>query len=74
MMSMDLSPNEINLLKVLNKSSVSLAEASIETGLGKKETMSAASWLKSKGLIDITEESIIFYFANMLQQNLLSLT
>ena len=63
-MSMDLSPNEINLLKVLNKSSQSLVEASIETGLGKKETMSAASWLKSKGLIDITEESIIFYFAN----------
>jgi len=63
-MSMDLSPNEINLLKVLNKSSQSLAEASIETGLGKKETMSAASWLKSKGLVDIMEESIIFYFAN----------
>ncbi|MFL2940994.1 MAG: phenylalanine--tRNA ligase subunit alpha, partial [Candidatus Poseidoniales archaeon] len=36
----------------------------MESGLGEKETMSAASWLRSKGLVDISEVSTKFYFTN----------
>ncbi|SVD25112.1 uncharacterized protein METZ01_LOCUS377966, partial [marine metagenome] len=46
----DLSPNEVKLLKVLKNGTLSPAEASMESDLGEKETMSAASWLRSKGL------------------------
>ena len=62
--NVDLSPNEIKLLKCLRGGTLSPAEASTESGLGEKETMSAASWLRNKGLIDISEESKIYYFAN----------
>ena len=62
--NVDLSPNEIKLLKCLRSGTLSPFEASAESGLGEKETMSAASWLRNKGLIEISEESKIYYFAN----------
>ena len=36
----------------------------MESNLGEKETMSAASWLRSKGLVKISESSTKFYFTN----------
>ena len=61
---MDLSPNEVKLLKVLKNGTLSPAEASMESDLGEKETMSAASWLRSKGLIEISEVSTKLYSTN----------
>ena len=61
---MDLSINEVKLLKVLKSGPLSPETASMESSLGEKETMSAASWLRSKGLVDISEVSTRFYFAN----------
>ena len=61
---MDLSVNEVKLLKVLKKGILSPEAASMESGLGEKEAMSAASWLRSKGLVKISESSTKFYFTN----------
>ena len=61
---MDLSINEVKLLKVLKTGTLSPEAVSMESGLGEKETMSAASWLRSKGLVDISEISTKFYFTN----------
>ena len=43
---------------------LSPSEASLASGLGEKETMSAASWLRSKGLVKISEKSTTFYLTN----------
>ena len=61
---MDLSPNEVKLLKVLKKGTLSPEEASMGSDLGEKETMSAASWLRSKGLVEISEVSTKLYSTN----------
>ena len=61
---MDLSSNEIKILKVLHQGSQSPVEAALNSGIGEKEAMSAASWLRSKGLVEISEESEIFYSTN----------
>ena len=61
---MDLSVNEVKLLKALKNGTLSPDAASMESNLGEKETMSAASWLRSKGLVKITEVSTKFYFTN----------
>ena len=61
---MDLSPNETKILKALQKGTLSPLEASMASDLGEKETMSAASWLRSKGLVEISEESKIFFTVN----------
>ena len=61
---MDLSINEVKLLKVLKNGTLSPEAASMESNLGEKETMSAASWLRSKGLVKISESSTKFYFTN----------
>ena len=61
---MDLSINEVKLLKVLKNGTLSPEAASMESNLGEKETMSAASWLRSKGLVNISESSTKFYFTN----------
>ena len=61
---MDLSSNEIKILKALQGGALSPSEASLASGLGKKETMSAASWLRSKGLVKISEKSTTFYLTN----------
>ena len=61
---MDLSPNETKILKVLQKGTLSPLEASMASDLGEKETMSAASWLRSKGLVEISEESKVFFTVN----------
>jgi len=60
----DLSINEVKLLKVLKNGTLSPEAASMESNLGEKETMSAASWLRSKGLVNISESSTKFYFTN----------
>jgi len=60
----DLSPNEVKLLKVLKKGTLSPEEASMGSDLGEKETMSAASWLRSKGLVEISEVSTKLYSTN----------
>ena len=62
--SVDLSPNEVKLLKSLKVGTLTPHEASLKSELGEKETMSAASWLRSKGLVNILEESTIFLFPN----------
>ena len=54
---MDLSVNEVKLLKVLKNGTLSPEAASLESNLGDKETMSAASWLRSKGLVEISKSS-----------------
>ena len=61
---MDLSPNELKLLKCLKVGTLTPHEASLRSELGEKETMSAASWLRSKGLVTILEESTTFLFPN----------
>ena len=61
---MDLSVNEVKLLKVLKNGTLSPEAASMESNLGEKETMSAASWLRSKGLVKISESSTKFYSTN----------
>ena len=61
---MDLSVNEVKLLKALKNGTLSPDAASMESNLGEKETMSAASWLRSKGLVKISEVSTKFYFTN----------
>ena len=61
---MDLSVNEVKLLKVLKNGTLSPEAASMESNLGEKETMSAASWLRSKGLVNISEVSTKFYYTN----------
>ena len=61
---MDLSINEVKLLRVLKSGTLSPEAASMESNLGEKETMSAASWLRSKGLVKISESSTKFYFTN----------
>lgn len=61
---MDLSPNEIKILKALHKGSQSPVEAALNSEMGEKEAMSAASWLRSKGLVEISEKSEIFYSTN----------
>ena len=63
---MDLSINEVKLLKVLKNGALSPDAASMESNLGEKETMSAASWLRSKGLVEISEISTKFYFLNLI--------
>ena len=60
----DLSPNELKLLKCLRVGTLTPHEASLKSELGEKETMSAASWLRSKGLVNILEESTTFLFPN----------
>ena len=60
----DLSPNELKLLKCLKVGTLTPHEASLKSELGEKETMSAASWLRSKGLVTILEESTTFLFPN----------
>tara|TARA_Y100001970_G_scaffold202015_1_gene245915 strand:+ start:132 stop:1592 length:1461 start_codon:yes stop_codon:yes gene_type:complete len=60
----DLSPNEVKLLRVLKNGTLSPEEASMDSNLGEKETMSAASWLRSKGLVNISEISTKYYSAN----------
>ena len=62
--SVDLSPNEVKLLKSLKVGTLTPHEASLKSELGEKETMSAASWLRSKGLVNILEESTTFLFPN----------
>ena len=64
MSDVDLSSNELKLLKCLKEGPLSPHEASIKSALGEKEAMSAASWLRSKGLVDISESSKIFLFPN----------
>ena len=64
MVNVDLSPNELKLLKCLKEGPLSPHETSLKSDLGEKEVMSAASWLRSKGLVDISEESKIFLFLN----------
>ena len=64
MVIVDLSNNELKLLRALKKSSLSPGEASLESGLGDKEVMSAASWLRSKGLVDIIEDSKTLFSTN----------
>lgn len=64
MSNVDLSSNELKLLKCLKEGPLSPHEASIKSDLGEKEAMSAASWLRSKGLVDISEDSKIFLFPN----------
>jgi len=64
MVNVDLSPNELKLLKCLKEGSLSPHDASLKSDLGEKEVMSAASWLRSKGLVDISEESTIYLFPN----------
>jgi len=64
MVNVDLSSNEIKLLKALQGGTLSPSEASLASVLGEKETMSAASWLRSKGLVKISEKSEIFYLTN----------
>ena len=64
MVIVDLSNNELKLLRALKKSSLSPGEASLESGLGDKEVMSAASWLRSKGLIEIIEGSKTLFSTN----------
>ena len=61
---MDLSPNEVKILKALQSGTLSPSEASMASDLGEKETMSAASWLRSKGLVEISEKSAILYSIN----------
>ena len=61
---MDLSVNEVKLLKVLKNGTLSPEAASLESNLGDKETMSAASWLRSKGLVEISETSTKYYSTN----------
>ena len=61
---MDLSPNETKILKVLQKGTLSQLESSMASDLREKETMSAASWLRSKGLVEISEESKVFFTVN----------
>jgi len=60
----DLSPNEVKILKALQSGTLSPSEASMASDLGEKETMSAASWLRSKGLVEISEKSAILYSIN----------
>ena len=62
--NVDLSPNELKLLKCLKEGPLSPHETSLKSDLGEKEVMSAASWLRSKGLVDISEESKIFLLPN----------
>ena len=64
MVKVDLSSNEIKILKALQGGALSPSEASLASGLGEKETMSAASWLRSKGLVKISEKSTTFYLTN----------
>ena len=64
MVNVDLSPNELKLLKCLKEGPLSPHETSLKSDLGEKEVMSAASWLRSKGLVDISEESKIFLLPN----------
>ena len=64
MVKVDLSSNEIKILKALQGGTLSPSEASLASGLGEKETMSAASWLRSKGLVKISEKSTTFYLTN----------
>ena len=64
MSDVDLSSNELKLLKCLKEGPLPPHEASIKSDLGEKEAMSAASWLRSKGLVDISEDSNIFLFPN----------
>ena len=64
MVTVDLSNNELKLLQALKKSNLSPGEASLESGLGDKEVMSAASWLRSKGLVDIIEDSKTLFSTN----------
>ena len=64
MVIVDLSNNELKLLQALKKSNLSPGEASLESGLGDKEVMSAASWLRSKGLVDIIEDSKTLFSTN----------
>ena len=64
MVNVDLSPNELKLLKCLKEGPLSPHESSLKSELGEKEAMSAASWLRSKGLVDISEDSKIFLFPN----------
>ena len=64
MSNMDLSSNELKLLKCLKEGPLSPHEASLESQLGEKEVMSAASWLRSKGLVDISENSKVYLFPN----------
>ena len=64
MVIVDLSNNELKLLRALKESSLSPGEASLESGLGDKEVMSAASWLRSKGLVDIIEDSKTLFSTN----------
>ena len=64
MVNVDLSPNELKLLKCLKEGPLSPHETSLKSDLGEKEVMSAASWLRSKGLVDISEESKIFLLLN----------
>ena len=61
---MDLSPNEVKLLRVLKNGTLSPEEASMKSSLGEKETMSAASWLRSKNLVEISEVSTKYYSTN----------
>ena len=56
MVNVDLSPNELKLLKCLKEGPLSPHETSLKSDLGEKEVMSAASWLRSKVLVDISEE------------------
>jgi len=60
----DLSPNEVKLLRVLKNGTLSPEEASMKSSLGEKETMSAASWLRSKNLVEISEVSTKYYSTN----------
>jgi len=64
MVKVDLSSNEIKILKALQGGALSPSEASLASGLGEKETMSAASWLRSKGLVKISKKSTTFYLTN----------
>ena len=48
----------------LKNGTLSPETASLESNLGDKETMSAASWLRSKGLVEISETSTKYYSTN----------
>ena len=61
---MDLSSNEYEVLKAVRDGETKPDEISSTTESSVQEVMSAASWLRSKGLVDISEESKIFLLPN----------
>ena len=57
----ELSPNEKKVLLALKAGKYFPTDIVEETGLEMVAVMSAASWLKSKGLVKINEKINVFY-------------